>query len=847
EDLAQDTWVRALESERSDAPSRGWLARVVARERVHGAVRARARREREQRSARREATDSTLEVVERIATQRELARLVLDLPPAQRDVIALRFWEDLPPRRIAQRLGIGVEAVKSRQKRALAALRARLDEESGGDRGRWLTALAPLAQGAGGPLGAGLERLVARASELLARPEGAAPQLLGTALVSTAAVKLLVPAALVTAGLVYVTGRTPSDGSTVAAEGAPPRAEEPPVAPDLAAVATSAAARTAAVADAPTRSRPRGPAQPAGPAAATDTTPTVLRGQLFDLAGGPIADVTVGEVGGESDADGSTTDADGLFDLPAGPNARVGVKDEAWTTVFAAVLAPPSYGERSIAIAAPAVTLAGRVVDGWGAPIEGATVDVVLPGIDSGRLPFDLDHSVEQSWSTTTDEDGTFRLPAAPSAADALLQVRARALPPHSAAAPTSDAEDLWIVLTEPEDGDGRLGGLVVDDARMPVEGATVSYGVETTVTGKDGRFVLRLADEAGMNREAARFLGEPVVPHEIVAFAPGHRTGRHVPARDAEGAALWPESVVIELGGAPLEIEGVVLDPRGHPVSEARVWLDDATLLGMGPQGGVLLEGVQGEGGDGWTETRSGADGTFRLAGLEDRAYRLVAVDDATLLRVGPVTIQAGTSDAVLQLPEDAAWDVLRGRVVDRRGETVRDVEVRITTDTERLRVGGRVVGTRHASREDVVVTDARGTFELAVVPRRGVYLRLDGPGIVPLSWGRSEFALEEVLNDPSRVELVVGLRRRYRVELADPSRADEVGVLDGDGNPLGLSLMLGNGRRDGPRLPIEDGETGVLTVGDAAATLVLYLEGEEVQRTALQFDDGEVKVITM
>ena len=58
----------------------------------------------------------------------------------------------------------------------------------------------------------------------------------------------------------------------------------------------------------------------------------------------------------------------------------------------------------------------------------------------------------------------------------------------------------------------------------------------------------------------------------------------------------------------------------------------------------------------------------------------------------------------------------------------------------------------------------------------------------------------------------------------------------------------MLGNGRRDGPRLPIEDGRTGVLTVGDTAATLVLYLGDEGVQRAALQFDEaGEVKVVDL
>src|SRR5262249_55671586 len=44
----------------------------------------------------------------------------------QREVVLLRYFEDLPPRAIARRLGLPVETVKTRQKRALAQLRARL-------------------------------------------------------------------------------------------------------------------------------------------------------------------------------------------------------------------------------------------------------------------------------------------------------------------------------------------------------------------------------------------------------------------------------------------------------------------------------------------------------------------------------------------------------------------------------------------------------------------------------------------------------------------------------------------------------------------------------------------------
>ena len=54
----------------------------------------------------------------------------------------LRHYEDLPPRKIALRLGIPIEAVKSRLRRAYDRLRARLDEGASGNVEGWRTALA---------------------------------------------------------------------------------------------------------------------------------------------------------------------------------------------------------------------------------------------------------------------------------------------------------------------------------------------------------------------------------------------------------------------------------------------------------------------------------------------------------------------------------------------------------------------------------------------------------------------------------------------------------------------------------------------------------------------------------
>lgn len=56
---------------------------------------------------------------------------VATLPPRQRAVIVLRYYEDLTERETADVLGVAVGTVKSQASRAIAALRAQLDDHPG--------------------------------------------------------------------------------------------------------------------------------------------------------------------------------------------------------------------------------------------------------------------------------------------------------------------------------------------------------------------------------------------------------------------------------------------------------------------------------------------------------------------------------------------------------------------------------------------------------------------------------------------------------------------------------------------------------------------------------------------
>jgi RNA polymerase sigma-70 factor (sigma-E family) len=61
-----------------------------------------------------------------IGDRDEVWVLVRSLPPRQRAVVVLRFYEDLSPAQVAATLGCSVGTVASQTNRALAALRARL-------------------------------------------------------------------------------------------------------------------------------------------------------------------------------------------------------------------------------------------------------------------------------------------------------------------------------------------------------------------------------------------------------------------------------------------------------------------------------------------------------------------------------------------------------------------------------------------------------------------------------------------------------------------------------------------------------------------------------------------------
>ncbi len=145
EDLTQEAWLTALSRPpRRESALRSWLARVL-RSRAVDDHRARAVRVlHEEAAARAGETASPAELGRRLEVQNLLGQSVQDLEEPYRTAIYMRYFEGLPPRRIAAALEVPVDTVKTRLHRGLATLRQRLDESHDGNRSTWLGALAPL-------------------------------------------------------------------------------------------------------------------------------------------------------------------------------------------------------------------------------------------------------------------------------------------------------------------------------------------------------------------------------------------------------------------------------------------------------------------------------------------------------------------------------------------------------------------------------------------------------------------------------------------------------------------------------------------------------------------------------
>ncbi len=635
-DVVQQAYVAAL-TDRAGGPQRSgslraWLASVVRH--VAGKLRrAETRRAAHERAAAKpEALPSVADVVAREQARRRVVEAVLRLEEPTRTTMLLRYFDRLPPRAIAKKLGVPVETVRTRIKRALERLRGELDRDYGGEggastgRSAWLAALVPFTKAA--PLGP----IAAATSATTA----AAVTIVSGVLVMSAKAKLISAAGVVASAAlawVFFHGDAAIDASNARA-GAPGGSMQTPAATTLDhdAAATAGAVDATRTAEEPTTVAARDAAAAADPRLAT----LVVKAK-WGRDGSPAADVMLSlYVWGRPDPhqflSEARTDARGIArfeEIEPGSVLVVGDRSgEARDEVAAG-----KTTELELTLA-NGVDVEGEVVDAKGHPVADAAI----------WLAFDGAGWTDGSVVARSDGHGLFGVASVTGSRN--LGARKAGYAPSSLQEVQGNPGTTVHVKVELVERGGLVRGRVVGPDGMPVLGAIVQLGderklVRSSATPTMFARVLRTRSDAdGRFAFDGAMTGEQPLAVRSRELAPW--IGRVTVNADA------PSDLLVGLPrGATLE--GLIVDGERQPVGGVNVTVQGSSELAT-------------------TERRSAPDGT----------YRFEHVMPGTLDVRAELEEKSGRSHAQLSFVdgETTRWDpvlssglALRGRVVDEDG----------------------------------------------------------------------------------------------------------------------------------------------------------------------------------
>ncbi|HZN40986.1 MAG TPA: sigma-70 family RNA polymerase sigma factor [Planctomycetota bacterium] len=617
DEVVQQTWLRVLERRPGLLQKpRQWLASVVRNLVADRHRRDRRRDEREREMAPAGGVLSASDLVAIEETRRELVAAVNALSDPLRVVVVLRFYEGLPPRRIAARLGVTPSAVSNRLHAAIRELRQRLDARGG--RRAWVLALSPIANA---PCELPWRELAA---------PSAAEAAIGVIAMTTKTKIVAASAAVLVGALAIVTW---------------PLLREPAVVPTAA--HERAAPVSAALADAHGDTpQPAEPLQrdvvpvPATDRATTGTVAVHVRyGDEPAVASGVTVHCYDDRLG--KPLRSAITDEAGKARLEGIPPGRI--------EVFAAVHA---LGGRSVEVAAGTesectleltggITLTGVVVDSRGLPVGGAQLELLpAPG-----MPI--------AWPGITAADGTFALrQCQPTCLISARAVGHAASQTYLVNAKPGSIEHVRIELRA---AGGCVAGRIVDREGAPVSGA-----------------VLQVGSRASENQSMTAQGGEPLAAQVSADgdgrfLAVGVAAGAHPVLALATGLAPWRGTVDVS-AGATTQLT-VTLTPGVTCCGTVR----SAEGLALARVDIAYVDN------DHWfrIETRSEGDGSFTLAGVPPGETVLGAWHQKH--GRGSVVVHGADGETVRRDIVVSAGVVLRGRVLDGDGAPLASVVIHL------------------------------------------------------------------------------------------------------------------------------------------------------------------------
>ena len=798
DDVVQDTWASALGRGEMVERPRAWLS-VVAGNFVRRTRRSmHLRSQREEVAARPEATPSTEHTLELLELQQHVMRSVRELREPYRTTVLMRFTHGLSMREIAARTGVSEAGVRQRLKRGLDSLRAELGARCGDD---W--------------------------RDMPGLVFWLIPGVVQMKKATLIAAGLVLAASM---GTLVVMFERPVDSS---GGGADAPAEE------VLALAPEAVNPEPEVAQPETEAR--------APVVTPDTrapgpiTTIDFTGRVLDVLGRPLGGVgivptpdylsTISSDGIERFAAATSTAGDGTFRLTVDLEQSEIVTDAAWVpvAVSSSIKGGPGDPGDVLLVVAPAIEMAGAVSDPDGAPLSGVRISVARAELnDFGSA---LTNVRRIDWlDSATDEAGRFDRRDLP-AKLGRLRFEKEGYVTREIDIGEFDARDLWVTL-ESDDIAYVVTGWVLAPNGAPIEGALVGLGDRTTRTALGGAFELRTPGEQAPEGRDALWAASPPWRTKVV---------------EGVGAALQEDAdkaleYEIVFDGEALAIGGRVVDADGEPVEgvEVYIWRQRELMTGLSAEELAVPEEREqlsvGPGLRVWSKTD--AEGRFRIDGLSATEYRLRLLDRERFAARTTEPIRAGALDVMLTLPNDFVRARVTGHVVDRSGKGVSGVTITpqlgvyLSTNTLTSEGNGRKFE-----------TDGEGSFTLTDVSGSDLMLSLYGKSIMPMS----HFIRE---GDPVKnIEILVDPMCHFRLVLTgELESATGLRVLDAAGEPMNVAALGGGEYSWSTWRWFEGGRTRVLSVGQSAATLVLYDDSHtEVDRLPIALHPGEVNSIDL
>ena len=648
---------------------KAWLVGVVknlARERGREEQR---RAQREQAAARPEALPSAAETAARLELMQRVVAAVRGLDEPYRTTVLLRFFDGLKPGAIAKRLGMPVETVRTRLKRALEQLRLELDARHGGDRAAWGLLLLPTALPGGGVLG-----VVGGSATLHALLIGGVEAL---AMSTKLKIGIGVAAATITAAVLWtaigpapVPERTAPRG-TQASSSAPVAEVAAP-----AAVALEPAPTAVPTREEVTRETATPPPDPtltfviAGTTKLPDGQPhgglhvKLSRFDGYEASGNPAASVEL-----ESDARGAFV---WRQRPPPGTTKIVaqGLEKECaplWSELL--VLSGEEPGSFDLTFFPYDCTVVGKVTDERDAPLPDARVQSWEAG-----APFECDETGEFTVRACSGHGQTYLSAWAPGRAEGRATVQ---LPgPGSRVEVNLRLRSGFVVR-----------GRITDERGTPVSGASVTAASYASAkSDADGRYVLDSID--------------PVEPEAWLSVkCPGYVA---TSATVATAGGVAERDFVLQRG---VRVEGAVVDAAGNPVRGAEVWIGE----------GRYRVDVQ--------RALSHDDGSFSFAfvGSGDRKLGCEKKGmPGVEITVSVPEDRDTLSGVVLRIGESHS---LAGKVVDRDGRPIADANVLYCRDQSSFD------GYSKSDGEGRFRLEAMGAGPYTIRISRGGYLMKDEP----------------------------------------------------------------------------------------------------------------------